>query len=175
MDPNKLKFDSVRIRTHCPGDMGMVIHRHGILYAADYGCDEHFEALVARVTADFIDYYDEIKDRCWIAEVKDTNEFLGSIMLVKDRSQTSTRTAKLRLLLVEERARGMGLGTKLVKQSVEFAKKSGYDRIELWTQSVLTGARRLYEAEGFQLASTGDKHESWKGPGTAEIWELKLN
>ncbi|KAL6786358.1 acyl-CoA N-acyltransferase [Trichoderma sp. SZMC 28012] len=174
MDPNKLHFDSVRIRTHRPGDMGMVIYRHALLYATEYGCDERFEALVARVTADFIDHYDETKDRCWIAEVSDTGEFLGSIMLVEDRSSTSAKTAKLRLLLVEDRARGIGLGKKLVKQSIDFAKKSGYDRIELWTQSVLTGARRLYEAEGFQLVRVGDGHESWKGPGTAEIWELKL-
>jgi DNA-binding MarR family transcriptional regulator/GNAT superfamily N-acetyltransferase len=156
------------LRGHRPGDMGWIVHRHGVLYAREYGWDERFEALVARITADFIDNFDPGRERCWIAE-RD-GEALGSIVLV--RGQASGQ-AKLRLLLIEPAARGLGLGKRLVGECVAFARTAGYGEITLWTQSILTAARAVYAGAGFELIES--RPDDNIAPGLiSETWRLKL-
>jgi DNA-binding MarR family transcriptional regulator/GNAT superfamily N-acetyltransferase len=155
------------LRLHQPGDMGWIVHRHGVLYAQEHGYDEHFEALVAEIVAGFIRRFDPRRERCWIAE-KDS-EVVGSVFLVK-KSKT---VAQLRLLLVEPSARGLGIGKRLVSECVRFARQVGYRKITLWTQNDLDAARNIYRAAGFRLAAQ-KKHHSWGHDLVAEIWELKL-
>ncbi|RAH68554.1 GNAT family N-acetyltransferase [Aspergillus aculeatinus CBS 121060] len=159
------------LRHHRPGDMGWIVHRHGALYAQEYGWNERFEALVAGVTVDFIENYDPARERCWIADDRD-GQFLGCVMLVNDRN-SDDNAAKLRLLLVEPSARGLGLGRALIHQCTEFAREAGYARIRLWTNSVLVSARRLYEKEGYRLVST-EEDEKLGFKSTGEFWELVL-
>lgn len=156
------------LRTHRPGDMGYITHRHGACYAKEYGFNMGFEALVARITADFIDNFDLSLDRCWIAEKN--GQFLGCIMLVHDQKPD---TAKLRLLFVEDNARGLGVGTKLIDACINFARGAGYACINLWTQSNLEGARRLYSKAGFRLIKT-EAHNSWGAELSGEFWQLRL-
>ncbi|MDY7229614.1 GNAT family N-acetyltransferase [Hyalangium rubrum] len=155
------------LRSHRPGDMGWVVHRHGVLYAQEYGWDERFEALVASVVAEFIQNLDPKRERCWLAE-RD-GEVVGSVFLVKKTEEV----AKLRLLLVESKARGLGIGARLVDECLRFSRQAGYKRITLWTSSVLTGARTLYERAGFQLVHS--EPDPLFGPGQlAETWEREL-
>jgi DNA-binding MarR family transcriptional regulator/N-acetylglutamate synthase-like GNAT family acetyltransferase len=157
-----------RIRLHRPGDMGWIVHRHGVLYAQEYGYDERFEALVASIVSEFIQHFDAKRERCWVAEKN--GEVAGSIFLVKKSKQV----AKLRLLLVEPSARGLGIGKRLVSECVRFAKEAGYRKIVLWTQSELPAARHLYEQAGFRLVSK-KPHRSWGRDNlVAETWALKL-
>ena len=155
------------LRPHQPGDMGYVIHRHGVLYAEEYGFDETFEALVAEVVAKFVQDYDPKRERCWIAE-KD-GEFAGSVFLV----QKSKSVAQLRLLIVEPKARGLGIGKRLVQECVRFARRVGYDKMTLWTQSNLDAARGIYRAEGFQRVAE-KPHKSFGADLVAETWEKAL-
>ena len=156
------------LRAPQPGDMGWVVHRHGVLYAEESGYDEHFEALVAEIVAQFVQNFDARRERCWIAE-RD-GEIVGSVFLVKK----SKMVAKLRLLLVEPSARGLGIGTRLVAECVRFARHTGYRKIMLWTQSELHAARHIYRAAGFRLVRK-ERHRDWgRDDLVAEIWALSL-
>jgi DNA-binding MarR family transcriptional regulator/GNAT superfamily N-acetyltransferase len=155
------------IRTHQPGDIGWVIHRHGVLYAQEYGWDERFEAEVAKIAARFIHHFDPKRERCWIAE-KD-GAIVGSIFLVR---KTAT-IGQLRLFLVEPSARGLGIGNRLVAECIRFARQAGYRKITLWTQSILYAARRIYSKHGFRRVHQ-ERHRTFGFPLIAETWELKL-
>jgi DNA-binding MarR family transcriptional regulator/GNAT superfamily N-acetyltransferase len=155
------------LRTHQPGDMGWVVYRHGILYAEEYAWDEQFEALVAEIVIGFIRNFDPKRERCWIAEMDGDN--VGSVFVVKQ----SDTTAKLRLLLVDPKARGLGIGARLVNECLKFAQQVGYSKITLWTNSILTAARHIYQKAGFRLVNE-QPHKSFGQDLVAETWELKL-
>jgi DNA-binding MarR family transcriptional regulator/GNAT superfamily N-acetyltransferase len=155
------------LRPHRPGDMGWIVHRHGALYAQEFGWDESFEALVAEIAAKFIATYDAKRERCWLAE--QAGEILGSVLLVKQ----SPTTAQLRLLLVEPKARGLGLGARLVDECIRFARLAGYRKVTLWTQSILVAARRTYERAGFRRVRE-EPHRSFGHDLVGEYWELEL-
>jgi GNAT superfamily N-acetyltransferase len=153
-----------------------VIERHGRVYADEYGWDLRFESLVARIAADFVDRFDAAREACWIAE-RDGSP-VGCVFLVQARDDASGApvegTAQLRLLLVEPAARGLGIGARLVDECTRFARRSGYRRIVLWTNSVLLAARAIYAKAGYRLIAS-EPHESFGQQLVGETWELALD
>lgn len=170
---------AISLRPHRPGDIGWVISRHGALYAAEYGWDLRFEALVARIGADFIDRFDAAREACWIAERADAAGAtpVGSVCLVQARDEATGApdegVAQLRLLLVEPEARGQGLGKRLTAACEDFARRAGYRRIRLWTQSILLAARAIYAAAGYRRVGT-EPHHSFGHDLIGEVWEREL-
>jgi DNA-binding MarR family transcriptional regulator/N-acetylglutamate synthase-like GNAT family acetyltransferase len=159
--------DSIVLRTHRPGDIGWVVERHGALYASEYGWDVRFEGLVAKIAGAFLEQNDPRVERAFIAERH--GKRIGSVFLVRG----SKRVARLRLLLVEPEARGLGLGKRLVEECIRFARESGYRKIVLWTQRNLLAARAIYRATGFR--KTGEeRHESFGAKLVAETWKVDL-
>jgi DNA-binding MarR family transcriptional regulator/GNAT superfamily N-acetyltransferase len=155
------------LRAPRPGDMGWVIQRHGALYHQEHGFDHTFEALVAKIVAEFMER-DDPRERAWIADV--AGEPAGCVFCVSETDEV----AKLRLLLVEPDARGMGIGARLVEQCVEFAAQAGYTSMTLWTQSILEDAQRLYRRAGFEL--TGSKpHRSFGRDLVDQTWTRELS
>ena len=168
LDSERPKGEPYVLRPPQAGDLGWVVQRHGFLYWHEYRYDERFEALVAQIVGEYVQNLDARRERCWIAE-KDS-ELVGSVFLVRK----SDKVAKLRLLLLEPSARGLGIGRRLVHECVRFAREVGYKKIVLWTQSELKAARRVYEGAGFQLIEE-KPHASWGRESlVAETWELKL-
>jgi GNAT superfamily N-acetyltransferase len=157
------------LRPHRIGDMGLIVQREGLGYAEQFGWDATFEALVARIVSDFVLHFDEARERCWIAEIE--GQHAGHIFLVRHPEEPGT--AKLRLLFVEPSARGMRLGEALVKECVSFARSAGYDKVVLWTQSMLTAAHRVYAKAGFQLVKE-EPHHSFGHDLVGQEWELKF-
>ena len=157
------------LRPHRVGDMGWIVHRESLGYAEQYGWDDSFEALVARIVDEFVTHFDSRHERCWIAEMNGQN--VGHVFLVKHPSQPGA--AKLRLLFVEPCARGKGLGDALVVECVRFARAAGYQKIVLWTQSILTSAHRIYQRAGFRLVKE-EPHHSFGHDLIGQEWELEL-
>ena len=155
------------LRPPRPGDMGWIVSRHGALYGEEYGWDERLEALCAEIVAAFVRNYDPKRERCWIAERDGEN--VGSVLLVKETEEV----ARLRLLLVEPKARGLGIGARLVEECVRFAREARYRKITLWTHSVLTAARHIYEGAGFKLVKAWE-HDEFGKMLVGETWDLKL-
>ena len=158
---------SYLLRLHQPGDMGWIVHRQAILYAEEYGWDGTYEALAAEIVAQFIKNYDPKRERAWVAE-KD-GERVGAVFVAKGSDQI----VKLRLLHVEPQARGLGIGKRLVGECIRFARQAGYQKMTLWTQSILHAARHIYKKAGFQVVHE-EKHHSFGKDLTAETWELNL-
>ena len=155
------------LRAPRPGDFGWIIKRNAELYAQDYGWVAPFEGVCAQIVADFVNKFDATRERGWIAEIDGEN--VGSLMLANE----GDGVARLRLLLVEPKARGLGIGARLVDEAIRFARSAGYRKIALWTHSVLTAARHIYQGAGFKLMRS-EEHQSWGQPVVSEHWDLDL-
>ena len=155
------------LRPHQPGDIGWAVQRHGTLYAQEYGFDETFEALAAEIGSKFLKEFDPKKERAWIAE-KD-GENVGCVFLVKQ----SDEVARLRMLLVDTQARGLGIGKRLVEECIRFARLKGYKKITLWTNDILVTACHIYRETGFKLVAE-ERHHSFGHDLVGQTWELDL-
>jgi DNA-binding MarR family transcriptional regulator/ribosomal protein S18 acetylase RimI-like enzyme len=155
------------LRAPRPGDFGWIVKRNAELYAQEYRWREPFEGVCAQIVADFVNKYDASRERCWIAEIDGEN--VGAVMLAND----GDGVARVRLLLVEPKARGLGIGARLVAETIRFARAAGYRKITLWTHSVLTAARHIYQSAGFKLMRS-EEHRSWGQPVVSEHWDLEL-
>lgn len=169
LDAEKKNQQAFILRSHRPGDLGWVVQRQSILYVQEFGWNGEYEALAARIVADFIQHFDPAHEHCWIAE-RD-GEPLGCVLLVRDPEERGT--AKLRLLHVESAARGMGLGKALVHECVAFARACGFRKVTLWTQSILHAAHCVYEQAGFHLVAE-QPHHSFGKDLIGQTWELEL-
>jgi GNAT superfamily N-acetyltransferase len=158
---------SFTLRPARAGDLGWIVHRHGVLYAEEQGYDMRFEALVSRIVGEFFQRNDSERERCWIAERQGKN--IGCVFVFRK----STRVAKLRMLLVEPSARGMGLGSRLIEECIRFARQAGYRKMTLWTHQSLRAARRLYRAAGFRLVKSVS-NPSFGRKLVDEFWDLEL-
>jgi DNA-binding MarR family transcriptional regulator/ribosomal protein S18 acetylase RimI-like enzyme len=165
---NSVARPAYTLREPRAGDFGWIVSRHAELYLNEYGWAEPFEGLCAQIVADFVNNLDAARERCWIAEINGEN--VGCVMLVKD---DQPNVARLRLLLVDPKARGLGLGARLVDECVRFARTKGYAKVTLWTHSVLAAARHVYEGAGFRLTSSEPRH-TWSKDVVAEFWDLEL-
>jgi DNA-binding MarR family transcriptional regulator/GNAT superfamily N-acetyltransferase len=155
------------LREPGPGDLGWMIQRNAAVYAAEYGWDQSYEALVARIVADFAEHHDPARERAWIAEVD--GEPAGCVLCVRRDDET----AQLRILLVDPAARGLGIGARLVEECIRFARAAGYRSLVLWTNDVLVSARRIYEAAGFALVDE-NPHHSFGRDLVGQTWRLDL-
>ena len=155
------------LRAPRPGDFGWIVKRNAELYAQDYGWVAPFEGVCAQIVADFVNKFDESREHCWIAE--NDGENVGAVMLAND----GNGVARVRLLLVEPKARGLGIGARLIDELIRFARAAGYRKITLWTHSVLTAARHIYQKAGFKLMRS-EEHQSWGRPVVSEHWDLEL-
>ncbi len=155
------------LRPHRPGDMGWVVAKHGEVYAQEYGWGSTIEAITAEIVGGFLKNFDAKRERCWIAEI--AGEPVGSVFLVRDTDEV----ARIRLLILDPKARGLGIGRDLVERSIAFAREAGYSKITLWTHAVLTAARAIYERQGFRLTRQW-VHEDFGKPMESETWELIL-
>jgi DNA-binding MarR family transcriptional regulator/GNAT superfamily N-acetyltransferase len=163
---------SYTLRDPRPGDFGWIVARHAEIYGEEYGWRDTFEGLCAQIVADYVKHYDPKLERCWIAEMN--GERVGCVMLVKDDPKAKKAdVARIRLLLLDAKARGMGLGARLVEECIRFARAKGYKRVTLWTHKELTAARAIYAKFGF--TKTGEEsHDDWGGKATSEFWDLML-
>ncbi|HQR06152.1 MAG TPA: GNAT family N-acetyltransferase [Gemmatales bacterium] len=155
------------LRPHRLNDLPWVIRRHGELYSQEFGWDHRFEELVAGIVAEFQKNFDPVCERCWIAEMN--GERVGCVFVVRKNDET----AKLRMLLVDEKARGYGLGGQLIKECIDFARSAGYRKMILWTSDALHDARRLYEHAGFRLIEK-EQHAMFGPVMMGQTWELSL-
>ena len=156
------------LREPGPGDLGWMVQRNAAIYAAEYGWDQSYEALVARIVADFAHHHEPARERAWIAEMD--GEPVGCVLCVRRDDET----AQLRILLVDPAARGLGIGARLVEECIRFARNAGYRSLVLWTNNVLVSARRLYEAAGFELVDE-DAHHSFGHDLRGQTWRLDLD
>lgn len=166
---------AVTLRGLRPGEPGWVVSPQGAVYAAEYGWDQRFEALVARIAADFVDRFDPAREAAWVGERE--GELLGWVFVVQARDEASGAAepgaAQLRMLVVEAAARGQGVGKRLVGECHSFAVVAGYSRIRLWTNSLLVAARGIYEREGYRMLSS-HPHHSFGHDLVGEVWEKEL-
>jgi DNA-binding MarR family transcriptional regulator/ribosomal protein S18 acetylase RimI-like enzyme len=155
------------LRTPRTGDFGWIVRRHAELYEQEYQWKDPFEGVCAQIAADFLNKFDPKYERCWIAEMNGEN--VGCVMLAR----VSPTVARLRLLLVDPKARGLGLGARLTDECIHFARSAGYEKITLWTHSILTAARHIYAKAGFKLIRS-EERVSFGQPVVSEDWEMEL-
>jgi DNA-binding MarR family transcriptional regulator/RimJ/RimL family protein N-acetyltransferase len=165
--PEEAEQPSYTLRAPRTGDFGWIVQRHAELYALEYQWKEPFEGVCAQIAADFANKFDAKYGRCWIAEMNGEN--VGCVMLAKE----SPTVARLRLLLVDPKARGLGLGARLTDECIGFARSVGYKKITLWTHSILTAARHIYAKAGFKLIRS-EQRVSFGQPVVSEDWEMEL-